>query len=480
MKATPIFPCPDWVKEAIFYQIFPDRFARSDSYKALGLFKPWASPPTSNGMCGGNLRGIIEKLSYIKTLGANAIYLCPVFASNSNHRYHTVDYFRIDPVLGTEEDFDTLVKECKKMQIRIILDGVFNHCSRGFFQFNSLLEQGAESPYRDWFFVDSFPLNAYSGKPNYQAWWGLSALPKFNTGNKEVREMLMSVGEYWMRKGIDGWRLDVPNEINDDSFWQEFRLRVKAINPDAYIVGEIWDNPDRWLQGDQFDGVMNYPVRRILLEYFCSKQMNSPENRSVGEPESVWNHHAENGTQIFCERLRGSFRKDQFGVPMTLIGSHDTPRLATIAHNSPDELRLLWVTFLFLPGAVSIYYGDEFGMEGGKDPDNRRCFPWNNAGHLLESPLYQEIWKLLALRRKEEALVFGEIEIMAEDGGFRISRTFKKDVLELRVAYPGEIEILEQNLHGTILLSYKIDEKIGFSSKNIPKGGFLVSKRSLP
>ena len=154
---------PAWVKDAIFYQIFPDRFCRSERYHAAGKFVPWDTKPTRENMFGGNLAGIESKLTYIKGLGANAIYLCPIFKSNSNHRYHTVDYFEIDPVLGTLADFDRLVEKAHRLGLRIILDGVFNHCSRGFFQFNSLMELGPDSPYVDWFHVKGWPLNAYSG-----------------------------------------------------------------------------------------------------------------------------------------------------------------------------------------------------------------------------------------------------------------------------------------------------------------------------
>lgn len=258
---------PAWVKDAIFYQIFPDRFCRSERYHAVGKFVAWGSKPSRENMFGGNLAGIEDKLEYIAGLGVNAIYLCPIFKSNSNHRYHTVDYFEIDPVLGTLEDFDRLVKKAHKLKLRVILDGVFNHCSRGFFQFNSLMELGEHSPYVDWFHVKGWPLNAYTDKPNYECWWNFPALPKFNTDCPDVREYLFSVGEYWMKRGIDGWRLDVPNEIDDDSFWQEFRRRVKKVNPDAYIVGEIWDEPSRWLKGDQFDGVMNDLERSTKTAY---------------------------------------------------------------------------------------------------------------------------------------------------------------------------------------------------------------------
>ena len=314
------FNAPAWVKDAVFYQVFPDRFCRSAKYKAVGKFVDWDTLPTRENMFGGNLAGICEKLDYIASLGVNAIYLCPIFKSNSNHRYHTVDYFEIDPVLGTLRDFDKLVKKAHKLGLRVILDGVFNHCSRGFFQFNSLMELGKNSPYVDWFHVHGWPLHAYSGKPNYDCWWGYPALPKFNTDNPDVRDYLFSVGEYWMKRGIDGWRLDVPNEIDDDSFWQEFRRRIKAINPDAYIVGEIWDEPSRWLQGDQFDGVMNYPLRKAVLKYLFDE---SPIVLAE-----------------FATRLREAFPEGRFGVQMNLLGSHDTIRLASLPCSNLQRVKL--------------------------------------------------------------------------------------------------------------------------------------------
>ena len=412
---------PSWTKDAIFYQIFPDRFCRSERYRAIGKFVPWDTLPTRENMFGGNLAGIIDKLEYIASLGVNAVYLCPIFKSNSNHRYHTVDYFEIDPVLGTLKDFDNLVKKAHKLGLRVILDGVFNHCSRGFFQFNSLMELGKNSPYVDWFHVHGWPLHAYSGKPNYDCWWGFPALPKFNTDNPDVREYLFSVGEYWMKRGIDGWRLDVPNEIDDDSFWQEFRRRIKAINPEAYIVGEIWDEPSRWLKGDQFDGVMNYPLRRAVLAYlFDEKPINLAE---------------------FAKRLRDAFPKDRFGVPMNLLGSHDTIRLASLPCSNLQRVKLALAILFFLPGAPCVYYGDEIGMEGGKDPDNRRTFPWGKLSDGRRSPIFRFLNELITLRNEERVLRDGKLEIAYHAGNLNIVRSLgrKKMTLVVSAAKPDPL-----------------------------------------
>lgn len=427
------FFAPAWVKSAVFYQIFPDRFCRSERYRAVGKFVEWDSKPTRENMFGGNLAGIEDKLSYIADLGFNAIYLCPIFKSNSNHRYHTVDYFEIDPVLGTLKDFDRLVKKAHRLGLRVILDGVFNHCSRGFFQFNSLMELGKNSPYVDWFHVKGWPLHAYGGKPNYECWWNYPALPKFNTDNPDVREYLMSVGEFWMRRGIDGWRLDVPNEINDDSFWQEFRRRIKAINPEAYIVGEIWDEPSRWLMGDQFDGVMNYMFRKAVLAYLFDENPIS--------------------TEEFCKRLVEAFpEKRWFGssagetlagdIPLNLLESHDTVRLLSLPCSSEARVRLALALLFFMPGAPCLYYGEELGLLGGKDPDNRRTIPWDSLKSLKKQPLFSYIKELISLRNSNLALKFGDFKADFNEKCLTIRRTFKnkgeKSVLELKVyAFAG-------------------------------------------
>ncbi|MBV8078200.1 MAG: alpha-glycosidase, partial [Planctomycetaceae bacterium] len=216
---------PDWVRDAIFYQIFPDRFARSLTVPKPSLLDEWGAPPTYHGYQGGDLIGVIERLDYLVELGINAIYFTPIFQSASNHRYHTHDYEKVDPMLGGNDALRRLLDEAHARGIRVVLDGVFNHASRGFFQFHDILENGANSAYLDWFTVTSFPLYAYeSDRPlGYKAWWNLPALPKFNTDTPAVREFLWGIGRKWIDFGIDGWRLDVPNEIDDESFWREFR-----------------------------------------------------------------------------------------------------------------------------------------------------------------------------------------------------------------------------------------------------------------
>ena len=290
---------PAWVKDAVFYQVFPDRFARSGRVEAPGPLEDWDSPPTVHGFKGGDLYGVAERLDDLADLGVTAIYLNPVFSSASNHRYHTYDYLAVDPMLGGDAALRELLDAAHARGMRVILDGVFNHASRGFWPFNHVLECGIASPYVDWFHVDrdalagGRPLRAYPDESmrdaadgwggadgfgteisfslGYRAWWNLPALPKLNTDNPQVREYLMRVAEHWIRFGADGWRLDVAAEIDDDEFWREFRRRVKAIDPDAYIVAEVWNEDQRWLQGDQFDAYMNYPLAFAILSFAAGR-----------------------------------------------------------------------------------------------------------------------------------------------------------------------------------------------------------------
>ena len=268
----------EWIKNAVIYQIYPDSFAKSDKAKIDGIFEKWNTFESMSGFKGGNLKGAEEKLDYLKDLGVNVIYLNPIFTSCANHRYHTNDYFNVDPVLGGNEAFDSFLQAAHKRGIKIILDGVFNHTGRGFFQFNNILENGEASPFRKWFLINSYPVKAYNlaqgEKPNYHCWWGLAALPKLNFKNQEVCNFVLKVAEYWLKKGIDGWRLDVPHEINSQKFWRDFRKVCKKINPDCYITGEIWGDGSRWLKGDMFDAVMNYKLTASCISYFASDKIS--------------------------------------------------------------------------------------------------------------------------------------------------------------------------------------------------------------
>ncbi len=276
---------PAWARDAVFYQIFPDRFARSDRVPKPTNVLSWDSAPTQQGYHGGDLLGIVEHLDHLVDLGINAIYLTPIFQSACNHRYHTHDYYQVDPLLGGNSALRSLIEAAHARQIRVMLDGVFNHASRGFFQFHDILENGPHSAWLDWFFVQGWPLTPYDGdRPaNFTGWVNNRALPKFNTDNPAVREFLMQVGEHWIREfDIDGWRLDVPGEIKTTGFWEEFRSRTRAIKPDLYLVGEIWREAADWLRGDRFDATMNYVFAAAAIAFAAGERVSEAlvSNRS--------------------------------------------------------------------------------------------------------------------------------------------------------------------------------------------------------
>jgi cyclomaltodextrinase / maltogenic alpha-amylase / neopullulanase len=417
---------PAWVRDAVFYQIFPDRFAKSEKVPKPENLETWESTPTHHGFKGGDLLGVVEHLDYLVDLGINAIYFNPIFASAANHRYHTYDYYNVDPILGGNAALRTLLDESHKRGIRVVLDGVFNHASRGFFQFHHLLENGPYSPYIRWFNVKAWPLNAYemSAPPNYDAWWNLPALPAFNTDNEEVREFLFDVAEFWVKFGIDGWRLDVPAEIDDDKFWRTFRKRVKAANPEAYITGEIWHDARRWLKGDQFDAVMNYLFTKLCIEFFIGANADA----QLVHGSSLWPIGTRT-PQTFAkgiEELLDLYPREVTEVQLNLLDSHDTARYLTLARGDETALRLSTLMQMVYPGAPCIYYGDEVGMTGGKDPMSRGGFPWQKEK--WNTDLRNYFKKCIALRHAHPALRTGEYTtLLAQDSVYALGRSLGDD-----------------------------------------------------
>jgi neopullulanase len=399
------FQTPAWVRDAIFYQIFPDRFAMSAKLPKPSNLEHWDSPPTFHGFKGGDLLGVVEHLDYLQDLGINAIYFTPIFQSTANHRYHTHDYYRVDPLLGGDMALRKLLDEAHRRSMRIVLDGVFNHASRGFFQFNDILENKKQSPYLDWFIVKSWPLHAYepeNAKPGYEAWWGLKALPKFNTQTPAVRQFLWNVARYWIEFGVDGWRLDVPNEINDDEFWREFRRNVKAANPEAYIVGEIWQPAERWLQGDQFDAAMNYQFMRACVEFFIGARGDaSLMEGGYGKPQPLDATGFAQAIDVLLKR----YPAPATATMLNLLDSHDTPRFLSMARGDETALRLATLFQMTYPGAPSIFYGDEIGMMGGKDPDTRRGMIWRH--NWWNQSLRDYVKRCIALRHTHPSLRYG-------------------------------------------------------------------------
>lgn len=389
---------PDWVQDAVFYQIFPERFDNGDRRNDPPGVKPWGSPPENFNYMGGDLQGVINRLPYLKDLGINTIYFNPIFAASSNHKYNTRDYRIIDPHFGDLKTFQTLLSRAHGMGIKVVLDGVFNHTGDDFWAFKDAEAKGPTSKYWHWYSIWGHPI-VKDPKPNYNAWWGFATLPQLRAKeNPEVQNMLFEAVEYWTRMGIDGWRLDVPNEIDSDDFWRRFRTTVKRINPNAYICGELWHDAHRWLQGDQFDAVMNYVFRDNMLGFFAKGTMNVDQ------------------MDANLEKLRKTYDPAVTKVMFNLLGSHDTPRFLTEAGHDVDSLLLALTFQMTYVGAPVIYYGDEIGMTGGKDPDCRKAMVWD-AGR-QNKQIQHHAKQLIAWRHQFPSLRRGEFRTLMRHNDF--------------------------------------------------------------
>lgn len=423
------FETPDWVRDAVFYQIFPDRFCNGDTstdlkglrpvkprpagkrfHKNDAYFEKWGARPSYFNFFGGDLKGIESKLEYLKDLGVTAIYLNPIFKAWSNHRYDAADYEAIDPRLGTDKDFESLMGAMKKQKMRLLLDAVFNHTGHKHYAFEDLAKKGKDSKFKDWYFPKSFPIRR-SPKPNYACWWDFPDLPQLNTAQPEVIAHLLKVAKAWLDKGADGWRLDVPNEVEavNPEFWTAFRKRLRKHHPESYIVGEIWTDATPWLNEDKFDATMNYPVRRAVLDFIVR-----------GDADA----------KAFSERLgeqRASLPEAALRVQFNLLGSHDTARLKHVAKERNERVALAYGFLFSYLGAPVIYYGDEIGMSGDKDPDCRRCFPWDEAKH--NATLKAWIKTLGRLRQAEAGLRRGRVQPIKAEG---------RHLVFARVPEPGQ------------------------------------------
>lgn len=371
---------PEWTKDAIVYNIFPDSFA--NGRRCLGE-KDGASAP---GL-GGNLRGITENLDYIASMGFNCIYLNPIFAAESYHRYDTLDYYDIDPHMGTKQELRLLVEKAHAMGIRVILDGVFNHVSSSHFMFRDVLRKGLRSRYYPCFY--SLPaqvsLPAPDAAPEYTCFSYVPNMPKTNTADPYLRQYFCDVGTYWIREfDIDGWRLDVANEL-DDGFLRAFRAAVKEAKPDALIVGEVWENAAHYLNGDMLDSAMNYDFRRYCRRFFADESVNA----------EIFD------TNVSTLLLR--YRENALPAQLNLLDSHDVSRYFTLCGNSTDKMELSVLLQMSFPGMPCVFYGNEKGLCGLEENEYRQAMAWG-ASHPLEG-IYR---RLISLRKANPALRYGD------------------------------------------------------------------------
>ncbi len=458
------FTTPDWAKGAIFYQVFPDRFARSgdcdltEKLRPYTLHQDWHEEvswqPTAQGLVlnndffGGNFRGIREKLSYIAGMGAGILYLNPISKSFSSHRYDTGDYKTPDPMLGTTEDFSQLCREAHRLGIRVILDGVFSHTGANSLYFNKEGTFGAggayrdpQSPYRSWYTFTSYP-------EEYHSWWNFDTLPTVNKMDPSFTEYIItgedSVIAHWLRLGADGFRLDVADELPNE-FMAMLKKRLRELKPDALLLGEVWEDASnkeayevrrRYFVDGTLDSVMNYPYRNAILDF-------------------MWDRDPGWGLKERVMTIAENYPPQVLLCNMNHLGTHDTPRILTALVDSRDGTReelaqrrltdhqrsharekLQMASFLqyMLPGAPSLYYGDEAGMEGGKDPFNRRTYPWGKQDTLL----LEHFRRLGHLRKEQEALRLGNIQFFkAQEHCVGFTRSYKDQTLRVCVNRSG-------------------------------------------
>ena len=394
LREEEMFEVPQWAANKVVYQIFPSRFATTQPVDKKLWYK---APITPMDDLHGNLRGIIEHLDYIKDLGIDVVYLTPIFKSNSCHKYDTIDYYQVDPSFGTTEDLKELVQKSHERGMKVVLDAVYNHSGREFFAFQDILEKGEKSKYLDWYFIDELPPRGEWGEiPNFKCFGYYGGMPKLNLKNPEVEKYITDVACYWIKEcDIDGWRLDVGDEISH-FFWKNFRKAIKAVKKDMLIIGEIWHYAGDFLEGDEWDTVMNYPFYLNLIDLLADEKINvSQFVQNLGY-------------------LKGRLNKKCYPLMWNLIDSHDTARFLHLCHDNKKKQHLAAAFQLLLPGMPMDYYGDEYAMPGANDPDCRRGMYWDEE--YQDKEMYNWYKKLMQIRKAHACIVEGEmIETITND-----------------------------------------------------------------
>lgn len=461
INSNDIMPVVDWMKQAVFYQIFVDRFCMGNEEKDKSYINMrWDEKPTPKSFAGGDLRGIIEKLDYLADLGITAIYLTPIFQSISNHKYDTIDYMTIDPQFGTKEDFAELVSKAHAKNIRVVLDAVFNHCSMQMRQFADVLDKGVKSKYYEWFLIDGdFP---NPKQCNYECFAACDYMPKLNTANEKVQEFLIQIALYWIKEfDIDGWRLDVSDEISH-VFWRKFREAVKKEKADAVIIGENWHDAYPYLQGEQYDSIMNYAFTKSCLDYFARGNFNAIQ---------------------MAEKLNANLMRNTEQVNrmmLNLLDSHDTHRFFTEVKRDKDRLLAAVALTMIFPGAPCIYYGTEICLEGGYDPDSRRGFCWDETK--WDKAVRAKIKELTHLR-VNPVIAEGAVKIYEKDQMLVIKREYdeKSILLLINMTEDTQCISLETDESVSILSQNHADLRMGNATEIVvEKTGFVVIKEGQP
>lgn len=459
MNSEDIIKTPKWVNDTVWYQIFPERFCNGDATRNPESVKPWAGfndKVSNEEFYGGDLQGIIDKIDYLKDLGITGIYLTPINESPSSHKYDTKDYTNIDPHFGNKEVMKNLVRIAHEKGIRVMLDGVFNHCGYEFAPWQDVVEKGPNSKYYNWFMVNKWPFeergqNARKG--NYYSFAFSDNMPKLNTNNKELRDYFLDICEMWVREyDVDGLRLDVANEVSH-KFCKELRSRMKEIKDDFYILGEIWHDSIEWLKGDEFDAVMNYPLSGSISDFWLDEELTKED------------------FEYSINRCYTMYMQQNNDVLFNLLDSHDTERLINRCQNLDKFYQQLAVLFS-MPGTVCIFYGTEIALEGAHDPDCRRCMPWGEIEDGKYDDRIEMIKKLISIRKNEPILRSRNFHFTNDLKGDRIVEYIKLDDYnhKIKVILNCSKEDIEIEDEGINLFT-------NLYEKNILKSNGIIIKR---
>ena len=369
-----VIKVPEWAKGTIYYQIFPERFCDGNRYNNETNYMPWGSEPTRENFMGGDLAGIHQKIPYLKELGVECLYLNPIFEADFNHKYATTDYFKIDPIFGTNDEFKKFVDACHNANIKVVLDGVFNHTGIHFKPFEDVLNNGKKSQYYNWFHINADEIHISHN--DYECVGAYKFMPKLNSSNSEVRKFILKVLNYWIENyGIDGWRLDVADEV-DSTVWREARCFLKEKYPDILLIGETWGYGDKLLVGNQLDSVMNYMFRDAVRDYFAKEIID------VETFDYRINH------------MLAGYKKETNQIMYNLLDSHDTERFLTMCNENINKMKLAVAFQMLFIGSPAIYYGDEIGLTGLNDPDCRKCMIWDDTQNLELKNWYKKWIKI--------------------------------------------------------------------------------------
>ena len=499
---------PDWFFGGVMYQIFPEKFKNSNPKLNPENVLDWGTKPTRLGFQGGDLYGVIEKLDYIKNLGVNIIYLNPIFLSGSVHKYDTWDHFKVDDNFGGDEALTLLIESAHAINMKVILDCSLNHVHPRHFAFQDLIQNGPDSKYKDWFTVFDYPIrlkyrpHLYSQtykvgwdgneeeykeyldktfsetkvpveifeddgpicEPTYKSWWGVPDMPKVNYSSTEARKWALEVTEHWIKNfDIDGWRMDVAKEI-DTSFWREFREIAKKTKKDILLLSEIFGDTSQWLQGDMFDGTMNYSFRENMIDFFANKNMKPDEfSESLAHLYSMYSFEAITSCQ-------------------NLLSSHDVKRFLNRCEKIEDVYGAIFFQATF-PGIASIYYGDEIGLDGGDEPNNREPFPWNDDSN-WNMPLQEITSTLMNLKNSNSILKYGTFELIPSSQGVVIFRRvlqkesliciFNRDSLVEDFKISSQAHSVEK-IYGEF--DMKLENKEIVITKLLPNTGIIIHEK---